>query len=148
MATKAARCTLPTPVPDIPWLAIPAIALRKSGLLGPRTLLSLLAEFSVYSQQWHGTDSRVSNIDRCRLSEIERDPEAVRADRIAGALDGSLCDGGNFARGRPVVDREQFSCGGVSESEELVAALKVRAKGRTRSGGSNGRSTHYDYAGC
>jgi hypothetical protein len=45
MGTRAVRCTLPIPVPDIPWLAIPTIALRKSGLLGPSTLLSLLAEF-------------------------------------------------------------------------------------------------------
>jgi hypothetical protein len=45
MDTRADRCTLPIPVPDIPWLAIPAIAPRKSGLLGPSTLLSLLAEF-------------------------------------------------------------------------------------------------------
>ena len=45
MGTRAVRCILPIPVPDIPWLAIPAVALRKSGLLGPSTLLSLLAEF-------------------------------------------------------------------------------------------------------
>jgi FAD/FMN-containing dehydrogenase len=54
---------------------------------------------------------------------------------VPGPIDGSLCDGGKFAHGRPAVDREQFSCGGVSESGELAAALKVRAKGRTRSGG-------------
>jgi hypothetical protein len=47
MATRADRRTLPIPVlvMDIPWLAIPATALRKSGLLALSTLSSLLAEF-------------------------------------------------------------------------------------------------------
>jgi hypothetical protein len=47
MATRADRHTLPIPVlvMDIPWLAIPATALRKSGLLAPSTLSRLLAEF-------------------------------------------------------------------------------------------------------
>ena len=45
--TRADRYTLPIPVPvmAIPCLAILATALRKSGLLAPSTLLSLLAEF-------------------------------------------------------------------------------------------------------
>jgi hypothetical protein len=47
MATKAARCTLPTPIPimEPPWLVIPETALRRTGRLGPSTLSSLLAEF-------------------------------------------------------------------------------------------------------
>jgi hypothetical protein len=47
MDTRADRHTLPIPVPvmDIPWLAIPATALRESGLLGPSTSSNLLAEF-------------------------------------------------------------------------------------------------------
>jgi hypothetical protein len=47
MDTRADRHTLPIPVPvmDIPWLAIPATALRESGLLGPSTLSNLLAAF-------------------------------------------------------------------------------------------------------
>jgi hypothetical protein len=47
MDTRAARHTLPIPVPvmDIPWLAIPATALRKIGRLEPSTLSNLLAEF-------------------------------------------------------------------------------------------------------
>ena len=45
MATKAVRYTLLIPVPDIPWLVIRAIAPWRSGLLGPSTLSSLLAEF-------------------------------------------------------------------------------------------------------
>ena len=47
MATRADRHTLPSPVlvMDIPWLVIPATALRKSGLLAPSTLSRLLAEF-------------------------------------------------------------------------------------------------------
>jgi hypothetical protein len=47
MDTRADRCTLPTPGPvmDTPWLAIPAIAPRRTGRLEPSTLLSLLAEF-------------------------------------------------------------------------------------------------------
>ena len=45
MGTRAVRCTLPIPVPDIPWLAIPAIALRRTGRLEPSTVSSLLAEF-------------------------------------------------------------------------------------------------------
>ena len=39
----------------------------------------------MYSEQWRGTGSRVSIIDRYRLSEIERDPDTVRADRSVGA---------------------------------------------------------------
>ncbi len=47
MDTRAARPILPTPVHvmDIPWLAIPAIALRRTGRLEPGTMPSLLAEF-------------------------------------------------------------------------------------------------------
>jgi hypothetical protein len=64
MGTQATRDTLPTPVPraigtraaphilpipvpvtDIPCMAIPAIALRRTGRLGPSTLSNLLAEF-------------------------------------------------------------------------------------------------------
>ena len=46
MATRAARCTLPTPIPvmDTPWLAMRATASRRTSLLGPSTLSSLLAE--------------------------------------------------------------------------------------------------------
>ena len=46
MDTRAARSTLPTPVPvmDIPCLVIPETALRRTGRLGPSTLSSLLAE--------------------------------------------------------------------------------------------------------
>jgi len=40
----------------------------------------------VYSEQWRGTGSRVSIIDRYRLSEIERDLDTVRADRSAGGV--------------------------------------------------------------
>ena len=47
MDTRARRSILPTPVPimEIPWLAIPAIALRRTGRLGPSTRSSLVAEF-------------------------------------------------------------------------------------------------------
>jgi hypothetical protein len=45
--TKAARHTLPipvlVPVMDIPWLASPAIALRRTGRLEPSTPSNLLA---------------------------------------------------------------------------------------------------------
>jgi hypothetical protein len=47
MDTRAARHTLPirVPVTDIPCMAIPAIALRRTGRLGPSTLSNLLGEF-------------------------------------------------------------------------------------------------------
>ena len=47
MDTRARRSILPTPVPimEIPWPAIPAIALRRTGRLGPGTRSSLVAEF-------------------------------------------------------------------------------------------------------
>ena len=46
MDTRADRHTLPIPVSvmGIPWLAIPAIALRRTGRLEPSTASSLLAE--------------------------------------------------------------------------------------------------------
>src|SRR5437660_1012369 len=46
MDTRARRPILPTPVPimGIPWLAIPAIALMRTGRLEPSTPSSLLAE--------------------------------------------------------------------------------------------------------
>ena len=47
MDFRARRPILPTPVPvtEIPWLVIPAIALWRTGRLGPSTRSSLLAEF-------------------------------------------------------------------------------------------------------
>src|ERR1700745_543300 len=47
MDTRARCPILPTPVPimGIPWLVIPAIALPRTGRLGPSTLSSPLAEF-------------------------------------------------------------------------------------------------------
>jgi hypothetical protein len=46
IGTRAAPHILPIPVPvtDIPCMAIPAIALRRTGRLGPSTLSNLLAE--------------------------------------------------------------------------------------------------------
>ncbi|HEX4202333.1 MAG TPA: hypothetical protein VHY59_12500, partial [Chthoniobacterales bacterium] len=46
MATRADRRTLPIPLPvmDIPWRAILASGLRRTGLLGPSTQSSLLVE--------------------------------------------------------------------------------------------------------
>jgi hypothetical protein len=45
MDIRARRPILRTPVPEIRSLAIPAIALRRTGRLGPSTRSSLLAEF-------------------------------------------------------------------------------------------------------
>ena len=52
--TKAVRYTLPTlvPVMDLPAMVIPAIALRRTGLLGQSTGSSLLAEFQRAVSRW------------------------------------------------------------------------------------------------
>ena len=59
MDTRARRPILRTPVTEIRSLAIPAIALRSTGRLGPSTRSSLLAEFR------HDTNSSPRCADRC-----------------------------------------------------------------------------------
>jgi hypothetical protein len=80
MATKAARCTLPTPIPvmDTPWLAIRATAPRRTGLLGPSTLSSLLAEFrpkvrpSILDavRPWRGRTSPQNHLARRKILSV------------------------------------------------------------------------------
>src|SRR6202008_1108525 len=59
MDIRARRPILRTPVTEIRSLAIPAIALRRTGRLGPSTRSSLLAEFR------HDTNSSPRCADRC-----------------------------------------------------------------------------------